>query len=143
MSTRRSQDDTAAYHELSAYTLAHGDSAFVHQYVVDAYGAQHASAEDKPIRLAFALIGLFLHVERGLDGREVQRVHKKLGDRTHSWPAFPIPANRGAMTAVDVLGEPAGVGRDRAIDEWCRSVWASYVASKPAVEALLRQHGVV
>lgn len=132
-----------AYHELSAYTLTHGGPAFIHQYVVDAHGAQSATSGDKPIRLAFSLVGLFLHLERGFTGREVQRVHKTLGDRTHSWPAFPLPVNRGTMTAVDVLAEPPGDARDRAIDMWCRSVWAAYETSRPAVEALLRRHGVV
>jgi hypothetical protein len=84
-----------------------------------------------------------LFVERGLDGRQVQRVHKVLGDHTHEWPRFPVPRDRGAMTAIDVIGKPAGDVRDRAIAAWCRSVWAAYASSKPAVEALLRQHGVV
>jgi len=132
-----------AFHELCAYTLAHGGREFIHQYVVDAHGAQHASGSGKPIRLAFSLIGLFLHIERGFDGRQVQRVHKVLGDRTHSWPSFTLPDARGTMTALDVMAEPEGDARDRAIDAWCRSVWASYAASGPAVEALLRQHGVV
>jgi hypothetical protein len=135
--------DHDAYDELSAYTLGHGDPAFVHQYIVDAQGAQTAKAGDKPIRLAFSLIGLFLHLEHGYTGREVQRVHKALGDRTRSWPSFERPVHRGAMTAADVLREPAGNARDRAIDAWCRSVWTAYEASKPAVAALLRQHGVV
>lgn len=134
-----------AYHEVTAYTLAHGDPAFIHQYVVDAYGAQHAIGTGKPVRLAFALIGLLLHVDRGFDGREVQRVHKQLGDRTHSWPALPVPPadRRGAMTATHVLAASEGAARDEAIEAWCRSVWSAYEASKPAVEALLREHGVV
>jgi uncharacterized protein DUF5946 len=136
-------DDDDAYHELAAYTLSHGDPAFVHQHVVDAHGAQHATADDKPIRLAFALIGLYLQLERGFTGRQVQRVHKLLGDRTHSWRTFPLPANRGAMTAADVMAVPDGPARDAAIEAWCRSVWSAYAASKPAVEALLRDHGVI
>lgn len=62
-----------AYHELCGYTLTHGDPAFIHQHVVDAYAAQSATAETKPITLMFALIGLCLHVERQLNGRQVQR----------------------------------------------------------------------
>jgi hypothetical protein len=132
-----------AFHELTAYTLTHGGREFIHQYVVDAYGAQHATASGKPIRLAFALIGLFLHVERVFDGRQVQRVHKTLGDRTHRWPVFALPDQRGTMTAIDVMAAPEGSVRDQAIEAWCRSVWTSYAASRPAVETLLRQHGVV
>ena len=132
-----------AYHELSAYSLSHGGKEFVHQYVVDAYGAQSATPSGKPIRLAFALIGLYLHLDRGFDGRQVQRVHKTLGDRTHSWPAFALPDHRGTVSAADVMAAPEGDARDRAIEDWCQSVWASYAEARPLVEALLRQHGVV
>jgi hypothetical protein len=132
-----------AYHELSAYTLTHESREFIHQHIVDAYGAQCATADEPPIRLVFSLIGLFLHVDRGLNGREVQRVHMMLANNSRDWPTLRLPQNRGTMTAGDVLAEPPGAARDRAIDAWCRSVWASYAENKPAVEALLRQHGVV
>ena len=134
-----------AYHELLAYTLSHGDPAFIHQYVVDAYGAQHATAGAKPVRLAFSLIGLYMHVDRGFSGREVQRVHKALGDRTHSWPALDLPpiGSRGSMSVIDVLAAPEGSERDAAIDAWCRSVWSAFASSRPTVEALLQQHDVI
>ncbi len=54
-----------AYNEMQAYTLAHGDPAFIHQHVVDAWSAQHANEHSKPIGVTFALVGLFLHVEKG------------------------------------------------------------------------------
>jgi hypothetical protein len=57
-----------AYHALSDYTLTHGDRAFVHQHVVDAF-AQHAEDNTKAITLTFALVGLYLHVERAWSGR--------------------------------------------------------------------------
>ena len=135
--------DEDAYQELAAYTLSHRDPAFIHQHVVDAWYAQHATADDTPVRLAFALIGLFLSVERGYTGRQVQQVHRALGNRSRSWPTFPLPATRGAITVDDVLTAPAGAARDRAIDEWCRSVWAAYASTRPTVERLLRDHGVI
>ena len=46
--------------ELSYYTLAHGDSAFIHQHVVDAYAAQHLRSSTSTIGAAFALAGLYL-----------------------------------------------------------------------------------
>lgn len=70
-----------AYHELQCYTLAHGDVEFIHQHVVDVWAAQHADETTKPIGLAFALVGLYLHVERGVSGRQVQRVHMALARR--------------------------------------------------------------
>ena len=41
--------ELAAYHEVCAYTLTRGDAAFVHQLVVDAWAAQHASPASKPM----------------------------------------------------------------------------------------------
>jgi uncharacterized protein DUF5946 len=59
--------------ELSSDTLGRGDADFIHQLLVDAYAAQHATPASKPITTAFALIGLFLFAERGFTGKQVQR----------------------------------------------------------------------
>lgn len=61
--------DQEAYNELCYYTLPHGDPAFIHQHVVDAYAAQNVSEKDKPIKLTFALAGLFLYVDKQFTGR--------------------------------------------------------------------------
>ena len=132
----------AAYDELAAYTLTHGDAAFIHQHVVDAFAAQYATDATKPISVAFALIGLYLHVERGFTGRQVQRAHMMLARRSRSWPVFTLPGTRGAMTAADVLAAPAGPERDRAISVWCASVWSAYAKIAPEVAALAREHGL-
>jgi hypothetical protein len=134
--------DDEHFDELAAYTLSHGGPAFIHQHVVDAAGAQLADERTKPIRLAFSLVGLYLHVERGYTGREVQRAHMRMAQRKREWPAFPLPATRGALTPTDVLARPAGPERDAAIDAWCRSVWAAYAESRPAVMALLAEYGI-
>lgn len=132
----------AAYDELANYTLTHGGAEFIHQHVVDAFAAQHATEATKPITLAFALIGLYLHVERGFTGRQVQRAHAVLAGRSRSWPAFPLPDDRGSITAADVLAAPAGPDRDRAIDAWCAAVWSAYAEAAPAVAALARAYGL-
>ena len=131
--------DDDAYDELAAYTLAHGDPAFIHQHVVDAFAAQYATGDSKPIGVAFALIGLYLHVERGRSGREVQLAHMRLGRRRRQWPAFDLPPTRGEMTIADVLDAPPGPERDRAIDEWCASVWRAWSGSRAGVIALLNE----
>src|SRR5215217_5988852 len=126
-----------AYHELSAYTLTKGDTIFIHQHVVDAYGAQAALPGDKPIRLVFSLVGLYLHLERGKTGREVQLAHMAMARRKRGWPAVVLPPNRGAITAIDVMREAPGPDRDRAIDRWCESVWAEYAGGRDAIVTLL------
>jgi ribosomal protein L4 len=134
--------DRDAYDELGSYTLTRGDRTFIHQHVVDAFAAQNASPSTKPIALAFALLGLYLHVERGFTGRQVQRAHMMLAKRSRSWPTFALPTHRGAMTAHDVMAAPAGVERDAAIDAWCAAVWAAYREVAPSVAALATAHGL-
>ena len=79
------------YHELTVHTLSDRDPTFPHQLAVDAYAAQHAGPETKPITTAFALIGLYLVCERGFSGREAQRAHMALGRRRQEWPRFSPP----------------------------------------------------
>jgi len=50
------------YHELAYYTLSHQSKDFIHQYVVDAFTAQEADNETKPIAIVYALAGLYLHI---------------------------------------------------------------------------------
>jgi hypothetical protein len=129
--------DADAYDALCCYTLGHGDAAFIHQHVVDARTAQLADERTKPIALTFALVGLYLHVERGVSGRDVQRVHMTLAKQKRVWPLFPLPAERGGITAADVMSVPEGPERDRAIDAWCAAVWHEYRASREVIAALL------
>jgi len=126
-----------AYEELCAYTLTLGDSAFIHQHVVDAFAAQTADVNTKPIKLAFALIGLYLHLEKGFSGREVQRAHQFLAAKKRSWPAFPLPQDRGALSAKDVIATEPGPQREAAIDQWCASVWNAYHTSHELVKDLI------
>lgn len=131
-----------AFHELCGYTLTRDRATFVHQHAVDAHAAQTATPATKPIKLTFALAGLYLHLERGFTGLQVQRAHMALARAKHAWPTFPLPADRGALTAADVLVAPPGPERDAAIDAWCAAVWAAYAGSHDAVAALMHHHGV-
>lgn len=125
------------FYELCYYTLGHPDPSFVHQHVVDAFAAQHADESTKPITLAFALIGLYLYVEKGYSGRQVQRVHMLLARRRKHWPMFSLPDRRGAVTVDDVMNLPPGPARDRMIRAWCASVWDAYRESHGRVAELV------
>ena len=131
-----------AYEALQFYTLARTDPAFIHQYVVDAWALQHADERTKPIKIAFALVGLYLHVERGFSGRQVQRVHTALARNSLTWPTFALPAQRGSLTVSQVIAAAAGPERDRAIDAWCASVWDAFRENRPVVIELLDQHRI-
>jgi hypothetical protein len=65
-----------------------------------------------------------------------------LSRRGEQWPSFPLPQDRGAVTAITVMAAPPGPERDRAIDDWCASVWNAYGESHYAVAELLMQHGI-
>ena len=130
-----------AYHELYAYTM--GRRGFILQHVVDAHMAQTVDAHSKPIGVVFALVGLYLHVERGFSGGQVQQAHRTLGQQKRQWPVVPLPAQRGRLTAVDVMAAPAGAERDAAIDRWCESVWAEYQGSREVIVRLLHDHEII
>ena len=135
-------EDEEAYHALAAYTLGLGDVAFIHQHVVDAHAVHTATPADKPIRVAQALVGLFLHVEHGLTGRQVQRVHQVLASRRPRWPTFALPDDRGPITVHDVIAEPPGERRDRAIEDWAASTWSACRHLRGPVLAFLSSQGV-
>ncbi len=131
-----------AYYELDAAALTRGDPEFIHQHIVCAYTAQTADASTKTLALAFALIGLYLHVERRFTGRQVQRAHMDLARFKRQWPQFPLPTTRGTIRVQDVLSAPEGPQRDQAIENWCASVWDAYAHCRPDVVALLQQFGL-
>jgi hypothetical protein len=132
-----------AFDELCGYTVPLRDAAFIHQHAVDAFAAQTADEQTKPIKLTFALVGLYLHIEKGFSGKMVQRAHMSLAKRKRAWPVLPLPEDRGAITVVHVLAAPAGHERDQAIEAWCASVWRAFRDSHQPVAGLLRGHGIV
>lgn len=124
-----------AYDELAFYTLSHSDPAFIHQYVVDAFAAQYADENTKPIKVAFALMGLYLHLQKGYTGREVQLAHMQVAKKKQEWPVFELPVERGAITSFDVLKAEPGLERDQSIEMWMRSVWDAWKSSHAKVSA--------
>lgn len=129
-----------AHAHLAAWSLTLGDPAFVHQHVVDAWTAQTATVRSAPIGVAFALIGLCLHLEHGRTGREVQQAHMRLARVRRDWPVFALPTERGAIGPADVLAEAADPDRVAAVRGWCEAVWGAYAASQASVRALLEQY---
>lgn len=130
-----------AYHELYAYAM--GRPKFILQHVVDANMAQKASAASKPIGVIFALAGLYLHLERGFTGTQVQHAHEILGARKREWPAIQLPEQQGAITPRDVMALPEGAERDAAIDRWCQSVWDEFQDSRNTIIGLLQEYKIV
>jgi len=135
--------DLEAFNELSFYTLTHGHPAFIHQLAVDAFTAQHAAEHSKPITVVFSLVGLYLHLEHGFSGEQVQRAHMRLARVRRPWQPMPLPAERGEITVHHVLAEAPGPARDAMIERWCASVWAAFEPCRSAIaEMAHRELGV-
>ena len=128
-----------AYDELYVYTM--GRRNFILQHVVDAHMAQTAS-EGSGIGIVFALVGLYLHLEQGFTGAQVQQVHQKLGRQKRQWPAITLPDDRGRLTASDVMAASAGPERDAAIERWCHSVWNAFEGNRETIIRLLTERGI-
>jgi hypothetical protein len=133
-------DIQSAYDELYVYTM--GRRNFILQHVVDAQQAQTATQDNKPMGLVFSLVGLYLHVEKGFTGAEVQKAHQKLSRQKRQWPSIQLPQSRGSITAVDVMAAPAGPERDTAIDRWCDTVWKAFSDSRDAIVRLVAENGI-
>jgi Family of unknown function (DUF5946) len=138
------ETEQEAYHELLAWTLSLRENGFIHQEVVDAWAAQHATEASTPISVGFALIGLYLYLEKGFSGRQVQRAHMQLaqphgrGPGRKQWPRFPLPVEPGRITVSNVLAAPA-TERTQAIECWCRAVWEAWKDSHAAIAEWVRQ----
>ena len=134
-------DLRGAYDEVYVYSM--GRPGFLLQHVVDAFVVQNANAESKRIGVVFGLVGLYLHVERKFSGTQVQKVHMELGRNKREWPSIRLPADRGAMTVLNVLAAVEGIERDMAIHDWCRSVWSAFAGNRDLIIERLRNYHIV
>lgn len=125
------------YNELACYTLSLADKEFIHQHIVDAFGAQRADKNTKPIGITFALAGLYLYLEKNYTGRQVQLAHIQMAKRKRKWPIFDLPEYRGDITAADVLNTAQGKEREEKIRIWCMTVWNAYRQSHVIVAGLV------
>ncbi|NLR81385.1 DUF5946 family protein [Chitinophaga eiseniae] len=112
------------FNELSIRTFAMKHPDFRHQLAVDAYGAQHAGGVSKPMTTAYALIGLYLALEHGFTGRQVQHVHSIIVKQT--WEQLTPPATPAGITVQDALKAPGGDELYAAMQKWARAVWDSW-----------------
>ncbi len=123
-------------YQLSYYSLSLRDDYFIHQLVVDTYAAQHSKIAEKPIRLAFALIGLYLVNEKGYTGKEVQLAHMAIGKISKVWPRFTIPKSKDWLTVKQVVESEHNI-KEEMIKKWSRSVWEVWAQDKDVITGLL------
>ena len=125
--------DQELYNQLSYYTLSLGDPEFIHQYAVDAFAAQHANETTKPIKIAFALMGLYLANEKNYSGRMVQLAHMEIAKKKKPLPVFIFPEDRGSVTVADVFQAAPGEERNQAIRSLSASAWNAWKDSHTQV----------
>ena len=142
-----SHECAAVHAEVLGFEFQHPVMLRYQQLTIDTYGAQHAGGATPPIRVAYALAGLWLAIEHGFSGEEVRAVHRRMGHPTGSWPAFDAPPpDRDWMTVVDVaevgVRQHSESGHARAAQRWAEEVWAAWLEVAPgtddAVESMLR-----
>ena len=91
------------FSDLTCYTVSKRDAEFIHQHAVDAYEAQHAGGQTRNITVAFGLIGLYLALEKGYTGKQVQQAHMRIAKIRRDWPRLEPPARPAGITVLDVL----------------------------------------
>ena len=128
--------DEKLFHELSFYSLSHKGEEFIHQHVVDAYTAQTADASTKLIAIYFALIGLYLLVEKNYTGKQVQNAHVTLSYQSKNFKPISLPEYRGETHIEDILNSLPGKQRDEMIYQWCKSVWGAYKEVSKEIEEM-------
>jgi len=128
-----------AFDQLSYYTLSHKKDEFIHQYIVDAFAAQMADENTKSIKINFGLIGLYLHLEKGFTGKQVQKAHMQLARYKTRLPKIDLPEKRGGIGVFDVLATTEGEGRDAKIEDWMHSVWDAYKGSHQTIKDYLEK----
>jgi len=116
-------DINTQYNQLAFYTLAHKGEDFIHQHIVDAFAIQTANEKTKPIKLVYALAGIYLHVVKKYTGKQVQIAHIKMSNKSKVFPPIFLPTNRGKISINDVLKITDPYERDKQIHNWCASIW--------------------
>lgn len=124
----------AAFGELTGgHTLLARSGYFVHQVAVDAYQAQHCPRGAQRT-LVFSLAGLYLVMEKGRTGRQVQQVHAELARTRHPLPLVePVDAS-GAGTVAEALARIPRDGLLTAVQGWAGQVWNAYATSHAEIE---------
>jgi hypothetical protein len=131
--------DHELFDQLSFYTLSQRDPFFLHQNAVDAFAAQHVDAATKPIKTVFALIGLYLTLEKGFTGRQVQLAHMRLAKQRKHWPNIAPTPQSTPITVADALAAEPGPLRDQAIHGWCQAVWQTWQPQRETIAKLAQE----
>ena len=114
--------------------------AAVHQLSVDAYAVQHAGGGHPDKSVGVHLSGLHLALEQGVPPRRVAPLLQRMSASIGRWPRFEPPADRGAMTVLEVAMAGSPEEHVRRAEQWARSVWAAWAPVHAHVAELVGRH---
>ena len=118
----------ALYGELLTHEYADLGYPECHRLTIDAYAAQHPGRREiRSIRsVATHLSGLYLVLERGLDGPAATALKNRVLATEPAFKWLQPPATDGALTIHDVLEMRTEMPHCDAIEAWARSVWGTW-----------------
>jgi hypothetical protein len=125
---------------LSVYTISLQDPEFLHQHAVDAYEASHGGGKTKAITVVFGLIGLYLALEKGYTGKEVQRAHMELARQNKDWPLLVPPHETPMVSILEVVQAKEGNERNQKMMEWARAIWQTWEKDHQFIADLTRKY---
>ncbi len=128
------------YEKLAYYTLSLQDEQFIHQHVVDAFTAQNADKNTKPISLTFALVGLYLYIFKNFNGRQVQNFHILMSNHKKVWPSIVLPIKTAPINIDQILNTKPGIERNILIKTWCTLVWETYLPNYETIIKLVEHY---
>ena len=131
------------YNELAYYTLSHKGKDFIHQHIVDAFAIQTANEHTKPIKITYALIGIYLHIEKGYTGKQVQMAHVEMSKKSKVFPQIILPTNRGEISIADVLKITNPEERDKQIHGWCASIWKAFTTKQELIKDITESFFII
>lgn len=111
-----------------------------HQFTVDAYAAQHPGGNHPEKSIAIHLAGLHLLLERDVAPERMPALRKHLADTVATWPHFPPPGDRGALTVFDVAMVDTPQEHVDMVQQWAASVWEAWSHHHAGVVAFVNDH---
>ena len=79
---------------------------FDHQYLVDIFCCETYAPETKPISIAFALVGLYLFLEKDFSWKLIQNFHKHLSKQNIILPQISIHIKNPEFLIEDMIKLP-------------------------------------
>jgi hypothetical protein len=118
----------AVYGELLAREYGELGYPECHRLTVDAYAVQHPGhRERRSIQsLGTHLGGLYLMLERGMDGPGATALKNRVLATNPSFRWLNPPANHDGLTVMDVLHRDRTEQHCDAVERWARSVWDAW-----------------